>query len=534
MPAPTRHSHPDFQAQQASPEAICPVAAGGRLYRPPVPGRGRLPISMSALLYRQLADHYLALIAAGTLRPGERFPSVRQLMRAHDISMSTAVQACHTLEDAGHLEARPRSGYFVQAAPRTRLKPPPETGPRLAAVPADAYRGLNLLISEFLGRSESITSRINFGVAVAPPELYPGKALQGIAASLLRQQPRIFTAMARHYGHPELTEALARRELPRGLAFGPADVTVTHGCAEALLLALRATTEPGDIVAVESPTFHGVLQLLSSLGLRALEIPTSAVTGLSVPALELALRNTHDRIRAVLVMPTVHNPLGCSMADADKAALVALCAAHEVPLIEDNCYGAMDADHVHARPAKAWDKDGQVIYCASLNKILAPGMRIGWMLAGRWQARVEMLKYTQSRFPEELGQRVLGRFIDSRGFDQHLRRMQGALRTQRQLMADAVATHFGDNAALHLPEGGLLMWLKLPEGVSGLRLANAALEEGIRTIPGSLCSALPRFDGYLRLSCGAVSSAEIDEGVGALARLAGSAARGGGPVVSAA
>ena len=475
---------------------------------------------MAELLYQQLADHYLGLLRSGALRDGDRFPSVRQLMRTHQVSMSTATQACHVLEDAGHLVARPRSGYFVQAAPRTRLKPPAEGRPLLAKVPAEAYRGLNLFISEYLARAESAPTRINFGVAVGAPALYPAAALQRIAASLLRREPQVLTTMARQYGHPELTQALAHRELARGMGVRPQDITITCGCSEAIQLALRATTQPGDTVAVESPTFHGALQLLSSLGLHALEIPTSPVHGLSVPALELALRTHAPPIRAVLVMPTVHNPLGCSMPDEKKAALVALCARHDVALIEDNNYSPMDARQVHSRPAKAWDTNGGVIYCASLNKILAPGMRIGWMLAGRWQARVEMLKYTQSRFPEELGQRVLARFIDSRAFDAHLRRMQHTLRIQRQRMADAVALHFGDSAALHVPDGGLMMWLQLPAGVSGTHLANAALREGIRTIPGALCSALPQFDAYLRLSCGAVTPEGIDEGVATLARLA--------------
>ncbi len=110
---------------------------------------------------------------------------------------------------------------------------------------------------------------------------------------------------------------LAKRALEAGMQLSPEDILVTHGCIEALNIALRAVAQPGDTVAVESPTYHGLLQILESLGLRALEIPTSPQQGISVEALDLALR-THDRIRAVVVMPNFHNPLGSVMPDTEK------------------------------------------------------------------------------------------------------------------------------------------------------------------------------------------------------------------------
>ena len=110
-------------------------------------------------------------------------------------------------------------------------------------------------------------------------------------------------------------------------------------------------------------------------------------------------------IKAVVSMPTGHNPLGCVMPDAHKQRLVQLCEAHGIALIEDDIYGDMGGD-VPYRAAKAFDRSGHVIYCHSLNKLLAPGFRLGWLIAGRWQARVEMLKYANTRYNEELPQMV--------------------------------------------------------------------------------------------------------------------------------
>jgi DNA-binding transcriptional MocR family regulator len=466
-------------------------------------------------LYRRIADHYLDAIRAGSLRAGDRFPSVRQLMRSHDVSLSTALQACRQLEDEGWLQARARSGYFVQQPRRRSLPPATEQGVR--PVDAAAYVGISAHVSQILARGQQQPVAVNLALAVAPPALYPTDALARGMQRRLRLAPQVLTTMARRHGHPLLRAALARRALERGVAAAPEEIVVTQGCTEAVNLALRAVTQPGDTVAIESPTFYGLLQIIETLGLRAIELPTSPRDGLSVEALAFALESD-PTIRAVVVMPTLHNPLGCTMPDERKAALVALCEARGVPLIEDDIYGEMTEPP--PRPLKAWDRSGNVIHCNSLNKILAPGVRLGWMLAGRWQARVEMLKYTQSRFPEELSQMVAAEFIASPAYERHVRRLRQALRAHREAYADAVAAHFPAGTRLTLPEGGLLLWLELPAGTNGDALFAAALARGIKIAPGSMFSSGRRYDGFVRLGCGRAADAEVAAALRTLGELA--------------
>jgi len=464
-------------------------------------------------LYRRLADHYLSAIRQGTLKPGDRMPSVRRLMATHELSLSTALQACRHLEDAGWLEARPRSGYFVRTPRAPALPQAAEPDPRARPDPS-AWRGIHRHISSLIARSEQAPATVNLALAVGAPALYPGAALRQAMQRRLRQHPEVLSTMSRRHGHPLLQAALARYGLGRGMQTAPEDIIVTHGCIEALNLALRATTRPGDTVAVESPTFYGLLQVIEALGLRALEIPTSPTTGLSLEALDFALQAdraagaeadaqagaTPGRLRAVVVMPTWHNPLGCLMPDERKKALVEFCSAQGLALIEDDIYADMGGDRPE-RPCKAWDRDGTVIWCHSLNKLLAPGLRLGWMLAGRWQARVGMLKYTQSRFAEALPQLAAADFIGSPAFERHLRQLRSRLRQQREDMADAVAQAFPAGTRLTLPSGGMLLWLQLPEAVHGDRVFEAALAQGIKLAPGSMFSASHRFDHCLRLSC---------------------------------
>lgn len=473
-------------------------------------------------LYRRLADHYLDAMRAGTLAVGDRFPSVRKLMSTHEVSLSTALQTCRHLEDQGWLEARPRSGYYVRLPRRQGMLPAQDVVAAAPLEPAD-YVGIHARVSEILALGQSRPVRVNLALAVGSPELYPGPALQRGMQRTLRLQPNLLTTMVRHHGHPVLRQALVRRALPRGITAAPDEVVVTHGCIEAVNLALRAVTQPGDTVAVESPTFYGLLQVLETLNLRALEIPTSPFTGLSLDALAFALER-ESGIKAVVTMPTLHNPLGTVMPDAHKERLVRLCEERGVPLIEDDIYGDLGGEQPY-RAAKSYDSSGSVIYCQSLNKLLAPGLRLGWLLAGRWQARVEMLKYSQSRYTEELAQIVAGGFLDSPAFDRHLRQLRSALKAQREQMADGIARHFPAGTRLSVPEGGMLLWVELPAGVSGRVVFEQALERGIKLSPGSMFSNGRRFDHFIRLVSGRPHTAAVEKAlreVGAIvARLAG-------------
>ncbi|MGI4984044.1 MAG: PLP-dependent aminotransferase family protein [Janthinobacterium lividum] len=469
-------------------------------------------------LYRRLAEHYRRVIRAGTLVPGERMPSVRALVRQHRVSLSTALQTFRHLEDAGWLEARPRSGYFVRPAPTSRLASASE--PDTHAVPAAArYVGLHERISGVIEQAHAVPDALNFGGATAAASLYPGAALQALAIRMLRRHPTLLTETDNENGGAEFRQALAQRAMSCGVVVVPQDIIVTNGAVEAMNLALRAVAQPGDTVAIESPAFFGLLQMLESLGMRALEIPTSPTTGISLEALDTAL-SAYERVKAVVVVPHLQNPLGSVMPDARKAGLVALCRRHGVAIVEDEPYREL-LDHAEqVKPVKAWDRDGNVIHCVSLNKILAPGMRLGWMDAGRWSARVRMLKFAQNRQSGVLPQRVAAEFIGSGAYDRHLHRLRAHLRIQRETTADAIARHFPAGTRLGLPPGGLLLWIELAQGQSSERLFHAALREGIRIAPGAIFSNSGRFDAFLRLSCPKPFDRDIDDALRRLGRLA--------------
>lgn len=471
--------------------------------------------AMEQALYLKVSGHYRQAIQSGVLMAGQRMPSIRALTRLHQVSLSTASLACHTLEDEGLLEARPRSGYFVRRKRRADLQPLSEPEPGRALDPAQ-YVGIHDRVSDYVAKCDSHPLVANLAAAYGSPDMYPSEALKNAATRALRQHPQLLVSAVDSPRDSPLRAVLARRALEAGMQLSASDVVVTHGCIEALNIALRAVAQPGDTIAVESPTYYGLLQILESLGLRALEIPTSPRLGMSIGALEMAFQ-THDNIRAVVVMPNFHNPLGSVMADEDKARLVRLCERRQVALIEDDTYGALTHDDVPLRAAKSWDSTGSVIYCASLRKTLAPGLRLGWITGGRWQARIQMLKYAQSRTNEALAQMAVAQFMALSAYDRHLARLRRLLNAQREQMAEAIARYFPPGTRLTVPNGSMLLWVEMPAGTSAQAVFDAALLQGIRVAPGSMFSNSSRYDHFLRISCGFPFSDGIDEALRKLA-----------------
>ncbi|CAM4062303.1 PLP-dependent aminotransferase family protein [Comamonas aquatilis] len=476
-------------------------------------------------LYQRLAGDYCAAMELGTLKAGERMPSVRELMARHQVSLSTALQMLRFLEGRGHLEARPRVGYFVRELQTgLALTSEPDLSQPVQPNPHAHFVGINEHISLLLERGRQAPAHIDIGGCTPPAELFDHQHLNKTVTRLLREQPMLLaqgrSLLANQGNHPDFQQAMARRALACGIRVAPADVLATTGNSEAVSLALAAVAVPGDMVAVESPTYYGLLQVVESLKLQTLEIPCSPRTGLSIEALELAFQ-TQPRLKAVVVVPELQMPLGTRMPDEHKARLVALCAQYGAALIEDDSYGLFVEDKQPVRPLKAWDSvSGHVIYCQAFNKSMAPGLRQGWMNGGQWHGRVQMLKFAQSRNTQTLGQLVVAEVLGSPTHLRNLQRLKAQLKSQREAMARLVARYFPLGTRLSLPGGGLCLWLEFPEAMSTASLFTEALVHGIRIAPGSMFSNSGRYEHCMRLACTHPVNAAMEKAIQQLGAMA--------------
>jgi DNA-binding transcriptional MocR family regulator len=471
-------------------------------------------------LYEQVAERIEQLVLGGTLRPGERAPSVRKLHAQLSVSIATVLGAYRLLEARGVLEARPQSGYYVRPAQLRRAPPAahlPE--PALERLPRRAQRVSCSELALRICRSAQGGEVLQLGAALPSPELLPYRELHRLLARELRRHPREIAQCEFPPGLASLRAQVARRALEAGCALSPDEVLITAGATEALQLCVRAVARPGDTIAVESPAYYGLLQILESLQLKAIELPTSPREGLDLDALE-ALLARGESVRAIVAQPNASNPLGAIMPDAHKQRLAELVARHRVPLIEDDTFGELCFADQRPKCVKAYDRSGLVMTCSSFSKSLAPGYRVGWVAPGAAWAELERLKLVSSIGTSAPAQFAVAAFLAEGGYDRHLRRLRRTYQDNIELMRQAVCAHFPQGTRAARPLGGHVLWVELPRELDAIALHDAALAEGISIAPGAIFSPTRRYAHCVRLNCGLPWSDEVERGVARVGALA--------------
>ncbi len=459
-------------------------------------------------LYQQVIDLIIENIDNGTLRPGDKLPSLRRMSKRAGVSVPTVRQAYVELEKQRRVAARPKSGFYVRAATRNDLVRA-ATGVRPAEAPAPIRcRRLIDRVYDGINRPELVP----FGIA-NPCMAKPA------ARTLHRAMKRVMTRAADRSlsyagtrGEPSLRRQIAWRYLDRlGMNVDPDDVCITNGGQEALLLALSAVAGAGDVIAIESPTYHGLLELIDSLGMLAIEVETCPEDGVSLEA----LRDTLARhpVKVCMLSTTLSNPLGATMPEEKREQVVRLIEAQDVVLIEDDVYGDLVFDAPRPRPAQFYARGDRVLTCGSFSKTAAPGYRVGWLLPGRYTERVERLKRAYSCSSGFLQQLTLSDFLASGDYDRYLRSLRPALRVNAERMSAYVSRHFPDCTRISKPRGGSVLWLELAPAVDAETLFDRAIEAGISIAPGPVFSASRRYRHSIRLSFGHPWLDEIERGL---------------------
>ncbi len=471
--------------------------------------------------YQTLAAQTEQLIVGGVLRVGDRLPSVRQACRTHGISPVTVLQAYYLLESRGLIEARPRSGYFVRARLGQGLPEPAMSRP--------AGQRTALQVSDFIFQildSVKDPAVVPLGSSFPSPYLFPLDKLGRFLASAARKLDPQATISDLPPGNEELRRQLALRYLAHGATVSPQEIVITSGAMEGLNLCLQAVTQAGDLIAVESPTFYAGLQASERLGLKVIEIPTHPREGISLGALEEALRE--HPIKACLFMLNFANPSGSLVPDERKRALVDLLHRYQVPLIEDDVYAELYFGQQAPLCSKAEDRDGLIMHVSSFSKCLAPGYRLGWVAAGRYARQIQRQKLATSLATTVPVQIALADYLKRGAYENHLRHLRRTLANQEATVAAAVERHFPPGTRLARPQGGYFLWLELPPMVDALLLHQQALAHGISLAPGPIFSATRQFGQYIRLNVGHPDSPAQQAAIATLGRLAGEQLGGNG------
>lgn len=467
---------------------------------------------MSTLLYQQIARQLADDIRKGFYKPGERVPSVRKLSAQKGVSHATVLQAYATLEDQGLVRARPQSGYYVHQAPA--LIAPPPVMARVEPPHAVTRSGI---ISEIL-RQARRDGTIPLGAAVPSSEFLPLRALHQHMSRVTRFHGQRAFSYTFSPGFEPLRRQVAIRMRDAGALVEPDQVVITSGCVEALQLCLRTLTRPGDLIAIESPGYYGLLQLCELLGLQVIEIPTHPETGLCLDTLARAAQAWP--IKTLVVTTRAGNPMGATMSETNQRRLVAMMAQRGIPIIEDDIYGELMFDHGRTRALKAFDCSDTVLYCSSFSKTISPGVRTGWVIAGKYQEQIEKLQTFTTLSASSVSQMAVAAYLENGGYDRHLRHIRQQYRDNLACFQLAVQQHFPEGTRITRPRGGFILWLSLPEQVDTLSLFNLALEQNISIAPGIVFSNSDQFNHCLRLNCGIPWNRDTERAIVTLGLLA--------------
>jgi len=436
------------------------------------------------------------------------------------VSVNTVKEAYGLLESQRFLEARPQSGYYVRRTVPPLPKLTGDPAPKASLDPREV--GMCRVYGEVTKDGRNIPGA-SLSIALLDPSLLPGARLNAAFQTGWKTLGRSMTDYVHSPGLLVLREQIAQESLQSGMVLSPDEIIITSGTSEALTLAILALVKPGETMAVETPTYFSFLSLLRELGIKVLEVPTSPEAGVNLEILAWAF-DTHP-VKAFVTIPNFNNPLGFRMSDENKKALVDLCRIKAVPLVEDDIYGELPFSGPRPRTCQSFDTDGNVLLVSGFSKTLAAGYRIGWTVPGRWYAKIDKLKSLTSVATATPTQWAVGRFLETGGYQRHLRTLRQKLADQVGAMAEAVARSFPEGTRVSRPAGGFVLWVELPGDADTNVLYDRALAEGIMFSPGEIFSASGRFRNALRLSAGSWNDG-VSRAVDRLGQLACQEVRG--------
>lgn len=440
---------------------------------------------MMMSIYKQLANQFIEDIQHAKLCEGDKMPSLRQLSQQHSVSMSTAVSCYQELESQGWIQSRPQAGYFV--APRQHSHQTPELKQFVSTV--STVRNFNSVHSALRGPL-GVSSTANDEQAVTELERSFRRALRRMG-DRLNHYPDV-------QGEPLLRQALSTHFSKVGVHFSASDLVVTAGCMSALKAAIESCTETGDAIAISSPCFNGIIELLGQMARKIVEIP-SLDDGIDLAQLEAHFQQ--GNVKAGIFCTSHMNPQGISMSAQQKQTLAHLANQYQIPVIEDDVYLELSYSDHTPLPAKYYDQAGYILWCGSVSKSLSPGYRLGWCLPGRYQSTYQGQFGASCYGVSTPVQLAVADFIDSGQYAKQLRRRKHKLLSLRKDYLDYLTAQLPEHIKISNPQGGMVLWIQAP-GLDSKQLQSEIETHKIDIRLGHLFTTLDLYSDCVRINMG--------------------------------
>ena len=464
-------------------------------------------------VYLQIRDRIRRLIESGALQPGDQLPSIRSLAETTRVNKLTVIEAYSVLEADGLVHARQGSGYFVSSPPITYPQSTSHFAPPQDVILLEQQEGsfFNLYMASIAARQHTEMIDLSLGF----PTDSGLEDLQRVARRAMKQVGSTLFNYELPHGQLTLRQQVARMLVQRGLEVTPDNLIITNGSKQALSLAFHHYVQPGDWVIVESPTYPGILQILSSLKARVIGIPMTA-EGMNLELLEQYL-HTH-RPKLIYTISTLHNPTGVTTSQAHRSLLLRLAQRYQCAILEDNAYEGLNFEPVPP-PIKALDQHDVVTYIGTFSKTLMPGIRVGYMVVTgeHYQPLVEH-KLLHDLHVSTVSQAIVSEYLASGHYRRHIAHLQSKHQQNRNAMLSALERYFPTEASWTVPNGGIFLWVQLHSGLSMPEICQAALSHNVLVADGT--RFFPDYQGYnaMRLSFSHKPEA-LEQGISVLGEL---------------
>jgi len=476
----------------------------------------RIPLDRQSAvpLYQQIESYLRQGILSGSLPAETRLPASRRLAQDLGVNRITVENAYAALETDGLIYSRMGSGTYV-------LPPNPLFAFSKAAPGApwplwQQSLAIEIPETKALGETSRKVVRhpqlISFASGIGDAHLFPAEDFRKVLQTVMRRDGIAALDYGEPNGHAPLRETVTHILASQGLQTRSENVLITAGSQQALSLISQLLLKPGDLIMLESPTYSGALDLFRALGFKVVGVPVDR-HGMQVEVLEKLLQQHHPKL--IYTIPTFHNPTGTCLSSQRRIQLIILADRYNIPILEDDFVGDLRYEGRSQPALKALDPGGRVIYVSTFSKILMPGLRVGFLVAeGPIYDRLVNFKRVNDLATSTLIQRALEVYVTVGRYQSYLRRSCQIFHKRRDAMLSAIERYLPGEIHLDPPQGGLFVWLQLPESLSSEELLPLAWEEGVEFSPGN--SFFPDGMGgtnWLRLNFVAQAPDRIDEGI---------------------
>lgn len=429
-------------------------------------------------------------IREGFYKPGHKLPSVRDLKKQYNTSISTIQNGYEHLIILGLVTSIPKSGYYVAAPVNQRRDNLTQENP----IVRDAIFERNI---ELITSGHGNKKLVEFNVATPGDLIISQKLLLRTMQHVIREKG---VGLLKYYptnGLDELKSNIIKHAAGYQTRINPWELLITDGALQALYIALSAVCGPEDVVAVESPCVFSVLEVIRVLKLKVVEIPVALTNGFDVDFLKKACGQ--NKIKAIVITPNFHNPTGILLDDDAKKELVKISQQHHIAIIENDIYGDLNFGGKRPSTIRSYDESGLVMTYSSYAKTLAPGIRLGWLAAGKFLRAAEQIKFSMGSTVSPVYQETVNRLLATNSYDRHLRAFRMLLAKNAFSTINLLSQHFPKDTSIVPPAGGYNIWVKMPDYIDMNNFYNECERIGVKFTPGYTFSFTEMFSSNFRI-----------------------------------